>query len=555
MLRWLSLLAGVVLCIAGSILLRTISFEEMFGYNVNYFREFGSGEPTWFMGYALLVGSGAALMGWGWGAHLARRFESVGWDRAFGPARLGISLFSAAAVLTIVLWGHQQTFLTDDEGVYLFQSKLLMMGMPAAPAPGELSSFVSNVFVVVQDGRWFGQYPPGHPLMLVPALMVGWPYLIPVLLAGLNTWLMISLCSEAFDKRSGLAAGALFAVSPLFLLTGSLLLSHSTSMLGLLVGALGFVRFIRTGEFRAALLCGFGVALLTVTRPFTGLVLGGPLVAAAAWECRKHRWRPLLPLLLPLALGAVGFLAYNQQVTGEPFLTGYQAIKGPGRVELGFGEFAQGYFHTPANGLKNVGILGFRLLFWSWGWALLPLVLFFARPRGRPMVTGSWILLLGGLTGYMLYWSVGVNDSGPVKLYELLVPLALLTVTGLSDLSRRRPGLGPGLAVMFTVVSLIVFVPRCVHHMHRVAGRIQMPLEAVAQQVDTPAVVFVREMQPRPFWSWVFGRPNPDPDFSAPIVYLRDQGSGNQIARKRFLNHKAYRLSFEGRVPVVAPIP
>jgi hypothetical protein len=287
------------------------------------------------------------------------------------------------------------------------------------------------------------------------------------------------------------------------------------------------------------------------------VTLGGVLGLVALFLVwRDRRVRALVPLALGLAVFAVFFLGYNRAVTGDPLVTGYQAVRAPGQVELGFGPIAQGVApHTPAQGIRNAAYLAGRLLAWAWAGPLVLLALFAPLGRRRPDLLVAATLVVGGLLSYIAYWSIGVNDTGPVKTYELLLPLGVLVVSGAAHLAGSR-GRGPVTAGILAalLVGGSLFWPGRVRDLDRLTARIALPIRVVEETVDPPALVFVERMQPSPNWSWVYGRPNPRPDLSDPILYVRNAGPENRLYRAVHPDRNAYRLTFAGRVPRVEPL-
>jgi 4-amino-4-deoxy-L-arabinose transferase-like glycosyltransferase len=99
---------------------------------------------------------------------------------------------------------------------------------------------------------------------------------------------------------------------------------------------------------RDSALLGIGLALLSMSRPFEGLVLSLPLCLLLFWRLLRRRpgaWSALARGLLPaaliggLALGSIAF--YNQRVTADPFEFPYQNYT----KQYGYGEPFR--FQTP----------------------------------------------------------------------------------------------------------------------------------------------------------------------------------------------------------------
>lgn len=507
--------------------------------------------------HALVGGLGAGFLAWGL-VPLLRRLPP--------PPRAGLlPALPLLAALLVALGAHfllRDGVVTDDEYAYLFQARALAHGQAALPAPPE-PEFFQNVFVAVRDQRWFGQYPPGHPLVLVPGVLLGIPRAVPVLLAAANTALVVSMLRTLAGPGWALAGGLLLLTSPLFLLTGATLLSHTTAFFGLALAAWSALR-ARSPGIRFPLLTGLGVGLTFLARPYTGLVLGGfPLVLCLAAAPRKRR-----ALLLALAGGAAcaaAFLLYNARVTGDPFLTGYDALRRPaGMTEFGFGWVIPGHHrHTLAQGLRNAATHAMRFHLWALGWPLLGgVIALWAWARRRPrapatvsegpasrVAAGAGTAVLVGLLAQIPYWSIGVNDTGPVKDYELLLPFVIWATLAGRELAARIGSVRLGaLALGSFAAALLVFWPSEIRHLREVSAAVREPLRRVEAVAVPPALVFVEAVQTVPPSSWVFGRPNPGPGLEDPILYVLDRGAAanTRFWRERFPGRRAYGLIRSG---------
>ncbi len=572
--RAAALVAGLALLAAGRLWIAAWTANHaLFGYDIQWFLKLGPGEGGF---YLRVLGAGlsaAALLAWGLAPPVARALPFL---RRAARSRTAIPVLAGAAALLVLgaaRWLLRNQVVTDDEYVYLFQARLLQHGRAAWPAP-DPSPFFQSVFVAVRDGRWFGQYPPGHPLALVPALALGLPRLLPVTLAAANTALTAAVVSRLAGRAWGTAAAALLLVSPLFLLTGATLLSHPTSYFALALAAYAGIRVLGGGRDAWGLAAGLALGLLLLTRPWTAVTLGlFPVLLGLAALRRGRRAAAALAVLGGLA-GVAVFLLYNRATTGHAFTTGYQALRTGGMKEFGFGTIIPGvHDHTPLQGLVNAALLALRLHFWALGWPLIlvPAVLAFGRIRRRERGTGrgtgipglsprraavgAGAMLLLGLLAYVPYWSIGVNDTGPVKTYELLLPLTVLIVLGWRSWSRRRgPAVPAAWALASTLAAAILFWPVQITHLRGVSASVAAPLEAVRDQARTPAVVFTPPRPLRPPTSWVFGWPDPSPDLSDPILFVRDFGKDDALFLRAHPHRTPYRIGYNDGRFVLRPL-
>ncbi len=118
----------------------------------------------------------------------------------------------------------------QDEVSYLFQGKifaLLHFWVPEPPAP----EFFQSGFIERLDGRWFSKYPPGYPLLLVPALWAGVPWLVNALSSGVSLALIYLSGLKMFGKHTAAWAAITGLVSPWVLFMSASYMSHPTTMM------------------------------------------------------------------------------------------------------------------------------------------------------------------------------------------------------------------------------------------------------------------------------------------------------------------------------------
>lgn len=541
-------------------------FTGLRQYGVEFLHRLPRGEASFYTLYLLIGLPGALLFALGLSLFGGRRPFERGLrslenlpDGAFqaGLAVAGMSLVSLVAFVVL-----RDMPVTDDEWVYLFQADLLSRGRlfePSAP----LREFFDNVFIV-NNGKWYGKYPPGHPLLLVLGTVVGLPRLLPILLAGINLILTYRLACELTTRNQARVAALLLLASPFFLATGATLLSHTTCLTALLVMGLGVARAARTGRRSWGVVAGVGAGVAFLARPYTALLIGLPVAAAWGWvgslpaEGRDGTVRPrrqLAPWITGLGVAAIFlvlFLAQNAVLTGNPLRTGYAEIEGQRGQVIGFGEVIPGRItHSPLSGLGNVGLVLARLNFWTFGWPLswlfiIAALLWARNPRLQLL---RWIL--GAVAcGSIFYFSIGVSDTGPVKYYELLPILAILSAAGLAALdariaTSRRPGLSalaPALVLGLTLFSWGFFSRVQAGELLRLSDRVAEPYRAVERLEEPRILIFSRLLQRSPFDSWVFSTPNNLPETDRRILYVRDLGDKNRELVKRYSDRAPYLL-------------
>ncbi len=92
----------------------------------------------------------------------------------------------------------------NDEVGYLFQAKIFKTGQLYASSPCAKDFF--NFTHIINNGKWYSQYPPGYPFLLLLGLVIQAPWLINPFLAAFSIILFYFLGKEIYDSQVGLLA-------------------------------------------------------------------------------------------------------------------------------------------------------------------------------------------------------------------------------------------------------------------------------------------------------------------------------------------------------------
>ncbi|SFB82753.1 Dolichyl-phosphate-mannose-protein mannosyltransferase [Halobiforma haloterrestris] len=390
-----------------------------------------------------------------------------------------IAALAGAAVFVVATQLFPYHSSNDDEAVYLMQAAMLLEGQLELYV-GDLVDAFRPWFFVEDGGRLYPKYSPVPAAMYAATMAVfGEPRVTLAIVAAGNAALTYVLGSQVFDRRVGVVAAALFAASPLALLTSSVFLPYAPTTLFNLAFAVAYLRGVRTGRLRDAALAGVAIGLAFFARPYTAVLFAAPFIGHALWQVTgslRREWDGTVALrALPdpvrrhavtglFGLAFVGLtLAYNARVTGSPLLFPYEAfapLDGPG---FGYREI-QGHSieYTPALALEANGYV---LWYFATRWfvagpigtlaALAGLVL--ALRRWAPSTSGLERTLDGDRTagillaalfvtvplGNLAFWGnfnvlATMNDPtnglisqfGPFYHFDLLAPLSIFAAFG-----------------------------------------------------------------------------------------------------------------------------
>lgn len=447
--------------------------------------------------------------------------------------------------------------LTDDEAAYRFAAQILARGRLYLPSDLD-REFFDHVFVV-NDDRVFVQYFLGWPALLVPGLVAGIEAYSNAFFFALTLpalFLILRQLADPFWARFGCL---LALTSPMFVISAGTLLSH-TSCIALLAwffyGALCCRQPGAGLHWQAVTATTFALAFCI--RPLSALGIGLPLLGGWLWDLRLHprRRQALVAFAAPALFLTLLFLGVNQVLTGDPLRTAYRSffeyrIAG---VEETIADRELVWVSLQSS-VSSSAAAFHRLNFATFGWPSSWLFVFFASDE-----TFRRRLLAGILFSFLVHLpltQVGMDTYAPMHYLELGLPMVLLTVCGLQNLTRmaRRfemAELPMVTAIASAAVAILAFLPYQLDMVHKAAL-----LEKIARhtegQIATPAVVFVKQPYytrhcfPGGLKTWVHQWPINDPDLSGEVLWLAhlSLARDRELMTRRFSGRKAFLATWE----------
>ena len=139
----------------------------------------------------------------------------------------------------------------------LFHAKIFLLGRLTVPSPEPRELF--NFVLMINNGRWYSQYPPGQPLLLSLGHIFHAPWIINPLLGSLCIVLLYFIGKEIYCERIGRLAALLGALSPFLVFMSSEYMNHTPTLFFFELFLLGFVRMVKRLRTRDALLAGLAL--------------------------------------------------------------------------------------------------------------------------------------------------------------------------------------------------------------------------------------------------------------------------------------------------------
>lgn len=368
-----------------------------------------------------------------------------------------------------------------DEAVYVFQAKIFNLGRVTVSSPCAPDAF--DYPHMINNGRWYGQYPPGYPLLLMPWVALGIPWLLNPLLAGLSIFVFYYLGAEIYGRRIGILTSLLAAMSIWLLIRSATMFSHPSCMFFMSIFMLAFFRWLRLNSMSNACLLSFSLGMAFLIRPSTVIFMGLPFVATIIriffGEMRKRRADAIAMILVGFSFLAL-FGIYNQQTNGHPLTLGYSALYGSEAVygfgKVGFTETPHSLYLGQINAFRNLASLNKCLFGWPFtsAWLLIPVVIAWWKQRRVPtadlLLISSFGLLIVGYSGYAAF----TPYIDPRLLYEGIPIMLLLSAKGLNMIlawieqpcvlrTLLKRAIGAFLAILFISHAIFFSFPKIVN--------------------------------------------------------------------------------------------
>jgi hypothetical protein len=448
---------GTLLARAGGVLLIAVPFiplqTESFGYVP---------PAEWLLGL-FVFGSVAWL--------IARLIPAIPAWLSAAPASLNTGLLRgrrlpvlALAFLGFLLlltskvaFGHHP--LLVDSVIQLFQANIFATGHLTAPAP-PAEAFVATQHMLVHEGRWFAQYPPGHALLLAAGVLAGLPWLVPIVLSLGSAWFMHRFASEVWGEDTGRAVLVLIPFVPFFWFMGASFMNHVSCLFFVAAFLYAYQRWESGYPAGWALAAGAAIGTAGLIRPLTALAVAAVFAPIGLVHGIRHR------RFISMGLAALGgfaavaaYAAFNASTTGDPLTPGYLQLWGAAHG-IGFHASPWGNIHTPGAGLLNeaidLSLLSTFFLEWPIP-ALLPVGVYAVITGGDRWDRRLLAAFFAIPAAYLFYWH---RDAylGPRFLFTglvFLIPLTARAFVSISSISDR--GWRPQRAVVVLVAMSFAY--------------------------------------------------------------------------------------------------
>lgn len=352
------------------------------------------------------------------------------WKDTYFIGSLLILCFVTTAIIAYTVLDHIPHVL--DSIAQLFHAKIFKMGKLYASLPPQKEFF--DYTHVINDTRWYSQYPPGHTLLLMLGLFLGVPWLIGPLVGTLSLFIFYRLVKEIYRDHQTTYLSSLFLfLSPFFLFMSSSHMNHNSTLFFMLFFLYCYQRTFSSHSLVYPLMSGLALGYAINIRPLTAAAVSVPFIfnlVFSSYKKRNIQTKKLILFFMCLSIMIALLLVFNDRTNGNPFLFGYQKKY----QTLGFVGHAQGGPpHTLKGGVINTSnnLIGLNQYLFEWPIpSLIFIFILFSFPIRKNR--WDWLFLYSSLSLIASHFFYYHQDYiyGPRFYYSLTPFLIVLTVRG-----------------------------------------------------------------------------------------------------------------------------
>jgi hypothetical protein len=467
-----------------------------------------------------------------------------------------------------------------DEGVYVFQARMLRAGMLTLPA-AEHGEFFRPWLSGEIDGRIFTEYQFGYPLFLAGSdLLFTTMRAGPVLVAALTpvaTWFLAARLLGA--TRTARWASALVTLTPIVVLFSGMFVTYALTLLLLLVAATALLRAADLGSWPAALAAGAATGAALLVRPLDVLLFMVPVAGLGWWRWSRREGRSGRELGRCAAAAVAGVLPagvltlwYNRGTTGAALSFPNMAADELNTFGFGARRLVEGeppIDYSPGDALRALWENLSAVPSWLPGGALLlglavvgalvdrpaPWTGAADRERGRsgPHRAERLTLVVVAVAfpvAYLFWWATRLSASGALNgigPHYYIPTFAVLCLLAARGVTMWVPPRGPVVAGLVAALALTTAwaLPDKVDDKRRHTAHQRRVASVIPD--DLADAVVVIDYEGRPYVMSAYPFLVNDPRLAGPVLFAADRGPRNVSLFDRFPDRQLYFLRSELR--------
>ena len=206
----------------------------------------------------------------------------------------------------------------QDEIAQLFQAKIFAQGSLTAALPPLTEFFRYYYDNMLFTDRWYSQYPPVHPFLLMFGVLLGIPWIVNPVLAACSVFPLYGFARAFVEENEARFSVLLFCISPFVLFMSASYMNHVSALFFLLLFLYCTEKALSDGSVWHGCIAGIAIGAMLNIRPGEAVVVGLPFcMAYAARSIIKKRYDLLIACIVGGCIMVALLLCYNFATNGE----------------------------------------------------------------------------------------------------------------------------------------------------------------------------------------------------------------------------------------------
>lgn len=481
-------------------------------------------------------------------------------QKRYIPVVLLLLFLSALIIARYALFNR--IIYTSDEFICYYQAKIFLKLKAYIAAPDPPDSY-AGYGIVNKNGKYFGKYTPGYPLLLLPFAIMKNPFIANPIFAVLTILTIFFIGKELYGKSTGIIAAMLLSISPFFIFNSFSVSVHMPFLLFYALFMLFYIKTVKNEKLSNPLFAGISLGFAFLIRPSDAvlptvlfvissiyfLVKGGwewtdSGIATVDENIAKKKKEIILRFIMigGMTLIFIGILLwFNRIWTGDSFTLGFQAYAPDEKWGMGV------MGHDSWRGLWNTVLSSMRLIIWLPPLTILLSIISLTGRDKRNIFL--FMLFLCPVVFYFFYYCTGLHEFGPRFYYLALLPLPLLSARGIIRMEKIiRKRYVPVTVILTIFIVLYTFIG-CIPGIARESVKYPRGLTSFFRIVDERfrdetggAIVFLQST-PNQYANY-FIRNSPFLNDKNITVYFLDPKLNKRVIKK-FPQKKPYLANYD----------
>lgn len=475
-----------------------------------------------------------------------------------------IAMISCISVISINYFIFPYYSNNHDEGVYIFQAKMLSEGKLYLD-DDKYSDFFDTWFIINDGEKIYPKYTPVHAFILSIFYTLFKDMRLALGFMAIMSTIFLYLTAKEIYGRGQIIICLICITSPLFLILSSLYLSYASSFMLSTIFIFLFIKSTKTDAKKYPILSGLTLSLLFFDRPYDAVLVGTPFIIYLLYRATKDitsvqdiaSFKKLTIMVVSFIPIFLLVLLYNNTLTGDPLLFPFNKYEKLDTIGFGLkrvSPYSPVYNFDINSAIDATNVFLFQLLF-NWtaaGLIFIMLVILVAIRRIKlstyeKLLLASFAFIISGNFIFwgpfqMLNWENSIDMFGPMYYFNALIPISILSGRSIDRFTIIRAK--PVILLLIIALNMWLLYPKLDLN-YKYTEKNEKIFSSIAE-AGPNSLIFLPTIY-GPYIQHPFGFLLNDPYFNGSVIYSKDMGSRNIQLMKKYEGRNYYTYQLSGR--------